>query len=166
MQLCLVRHAVAEERGPRWPDDRLRPLTAEGRERMRPAAAGIAILVQPGHVLTSPLVRARQTAAIVAEAFGNVPVSETDALADGDHDALLAAARATRGETVAAVGHEPWLSEAVSYFLTGSGASASILFKKGAAALLSFPGEAGPGRATLEWLIQPAGLRAIGRSGR
>lgn len=165
MQLCLVRHAVAEERGPRWPDDRLRPLTAEGRERMRPAAAGIAVLVQPGHVLTSPLVRARQTAAIVAEAFGNVPVIETDALADGDHDALLAAARATRGETVAAVGHEPWLSEAVSYFLTGSGASASIRFKKGAAALLSFPGEAGPGRATLEWLIQPAGLRAIGRSG-
>jgi phosphohistidine phosphatase len=132
---------------------------------MKPAAAGIAALVRPEHVLTSPLVRARQTAAIVAEAFGNVPVTETDALAEGDHDALLAAAQATGKEVIAAVGHEPWLSEAAAYFLTGSAGGASLRFKKGAAALVVFPGAIAPGHGALEWLIQPAGLRAIGRSG-
>ena len=66
-ELYLVRHGLAEERGEKWPDDTKRPLTEEGIVRMRKAARGLARLgVAVDVVLTSPLVRARQTADIVA----------------------------------------------------------------------------------------------------
>ena len=58
MKLLLVRHAIAEERGPRYPDDSLRPLTAAGIEKMREATAGIERLVRPNRILTSPFTRA------------------------------------------------------------------------------------------------------------
>ena len=62
-ELYLVRHGLAEERGDAWPDDTKRPLTDEGISRMRKAARGLARLgVSVEVVLTSPLVRARQTA--------------------------------------------------------------------------------------------------------
>ena len=66
--LYLVRHAVAEERGPAWPDDTLRPLTERGQRRFARAATGFVRLEGvPDSILTSPLVRARQTAEIAGE---------------------------------------------------------------------------------------------------
>ena len=66
-ELYLIRHGVAEERGDAWPDDAKRPLTEDGMSRLRKAARGLARLgVAFDVVLTSPLVRARQTAEIVA----------------------------------------------------------------------------------------------------
>ena len=59
MELCLVRHAIAVERGSKgYQDDRARPLTPEGRKRMAQAALGLKSLVQPEAVLTSPILRA------------------------------------------------------------------------------------------------------------
>jgi phosphohistidine phosphatase len=162
--LCLVRHGLAGERGPQWPDDRLRPLTAEGRAKMKAAAAGLATLIAPQLILTSPLVRAAQTAEIVADALPGVPVRTCDALANGDHAALLAeAAAAGDGALVVAVGHEPSISEALSWLLTGDASAATFDVKKGAAALVTFAGAPAAGAGTLEWLLPPKTLRALSR---
>src|SRR5438034_11639970 len=66
-EIYLIRHGLAEERGDSWPDDAKRPLTDEGISRMRKSVRGLSRLgVTLDVVLTSPLVRARQTAEIVA----------------------------------------------------------------------------------------------------
>ena len=73
-ELYLVRHGLAEERGDAWPDDTKRPLTDEGISRMRKGARGLARLgLSVEVVLTSPLVRARQTAEILAAALDPRP---------------------------------------------------------------------------------------------
>src|SRR5436853_7070712 len=66
-ELYLIRHGIAEERGDRWPDDAKRPLTEDGIDRLRKEARGLARLgISIDLVLTSPLVRTKQTAEIVA----------------------------------------------------------------------------------------------------
>src|SRR5512132_2307889 len=92
-ELYLVRHGVAEERGDAWPDDSKRPLTDDGMARMRKAARGLARLgVGLDLVLTSPLVRARQTAEILAGALEPRPsVVNIDSLTpDGSYAAVVA----------------------------------------------------------------------------
>ncbi len=71
MKLYIVRHAIAFPHGtPDMPDDE-RPLTEEGIQKMRQAAAGLRSLEYvPELILTSPLIRARQTADILLEEFG------------------------------------------------------------------------------------------------
>ena len=81
-ELYLIRHGVAEERGDAWPDDGKRPLTEEGaraceRSMRGLGRAGIGFDV----VLTSPLVRARQTADVVAAAFDPRPPIVVDRVA-------------------------------------------------------------------------------------
>src|SRR5258708_1628001 len=84
MHLLIVRHAIAVPHGtPEVPEDE-RPLTPRGEKRFRAAARGLARICRPPDVLlSSPLVRARQTADIAPEAWGDVKVSEADALAGG-----------------------------------------------------------------------------------
>jgi phosphohistidine phosphatase len=157
----MVRHAIAHERGSAYPDDALRPLTPEGRAKMAEAAAGLAKLFRPEVILTSPLVRARETADIVREACGAPPAKELDALASGDHRALVAAANETGALRVMAVGHQPWMSELLSYLLAGESHAMVGEFKKGAAALVSAEQRLEPGACLLAWLLQPAALRAM-----
>ena len=103
MRLFIVRHAKAAGGEP----DEIRPLTEEGREQARAlgkqfAADGI----RPGAILTSPLLRARETAEEIGRAVGIDPEAD-DRLAPGaDADAVRAAA-AERGEVVIVVGHQP-----------------------------------------------------------
>ena len=67
-ELYLIRHGIAAERGKEWPDDSKRPLTPEGISRLRKAARGLnALGVGFDQIVTSPLVRTRQTADIFAE---------------------------------------------------------------------------------------------------
>ena len=69
MEIYLIRHAIAEERGDDWPDDDDRPLTEEGIRRFEEAARGLLEFdAHPVRILTSPLVRARQTAELLAAA--------------------------------------------------------------------------------------------------
>src|SRR5262245_56695407 len=84
-ELYFIRHGVAEERGDEWPDDTKRPLSAVGIVRMRKCARGLVALgVKLDVVLTSPLVRTRQTAEIVAGAFDTrPPIVNIDALVPG-----------------------------------------------------------------------------------
>ena len=163
MEICLVRHAIAVERGaPGYEADALRPLTPKGRDRMREAARGLSTLVTPQLILTSPLVRARQTAEILAAAYRLSPPKEVEALATGDDAALLDELAEIGGSNVMLVGHEPHISGTLSLLLTGDSSRISVDYKKGAAALLTCSGEPQPGNCWLEWFIPPATLRAIG----
>lgn len=162
VQLCLVRHGIAAERDPRrWPDDRERPLTSEGIARMREAARGLAEICSAGAILSSPLVRARQTAEILMEVFDVQDLHLSDALASGDDVQLLADVQAVGAVKVMAVGHEPHMSRTLSNLLTGDPGRISAVFKKGAAALVGFEGEPAAGEGYLEWLLQPAALRGL-----
>lgn len=101
VQLFLVRHAEA---APGHPDE-LRPLTAAGREAARALGERLAA-ERPDSVLTSPLLRARETAAAVARAAG-CPSHTDERLAPGATAAGVRAAIAGRGERVVVVGHQP-----------------------------------------------------------
>src|SRR5262245_53271600 len=116
MQLILVRHAPAEERGEGGgtpADDALRALTPKGRRKMERAATGLVALVPVPHVLaTSPLVRAVETAEIIGEAYDRVvPETVTELRPHAGADAVIAWLRHLPDEhRVLAVGHDPDLS--------------------------------------------------------
>ncbi len=168
MDLYIVRHAIAVERGsPAYPWDDDRPLTPEGMHKFRLAARGLARLdVEFERILASPLTRAQQTAEILRDALSpDLDIDSTPHLkpsaefADG-----LAAVAALGADSVAVVGHEPHLSGFASYLLAGPSATATLTFRKGAAALIRFPEEIAPGMGMLEWLIQPGALRRLADS--
>lgn len=165
MEICLVRHAIAVERGTQYEDDSKRPLTLQGRARMEEAAAGLQRLFTPQVVLTSPLVRAVETAEILRKHYKLGKLRECEALATGDHKAVLAALDETDAGAVALVGHEPWTSELLSYLLTGRTDGMAAVFKKGAAALVRSAADPVPGNCWLEWLVQPGALRRLGQAG-
>ncbi len=162
LSLYLVRHAQADARGPRWPDDARRPLTARGRQRFTallrdPAVRRASFDV----VLTSPLVRAAQTAAMLAEARRVPPPTQVcRALEPGGRPEKVARAlaRGRNWRAVALVGHEPGLSELVAY-LTGQ--PAPIPFRKGGVWRLRvrMPGLAGSGRLVWARWPGPAAVR-------
>jgi phosphohistidine phosphatase len=160
-ELYLIRHGVAEERGDAWPDDAKRPLTEEGTDRMRKAARGLArIGVKFDAVLTSPFVRTRQTAEIVATAFDErPPIVSVESLAPGGsiQNALSDLERQARRSRVAIVGHEPGIGELAARL---AGARYPIEFKKGAVCRIdvkTFP--AGPGK--IRWFMTSKILRAL-----
>ena len=168
MNLYLLRHGIAEERDERrYPDDSLRPLTAEGRRKMRGIAAGMRILELRFDVwLSSPYVRARQTAEIVAKEFQGRDSLELipELTPDGSARRLMRrlVEKHAAAKNILLIGHEPYLSELAGFLMTGRTGSPFAL-KKGGLCLLSmkFPGW---GRyATLEWLLTPRQLIAFGR---
>ena len=166
MKILIVRHARAEERRllGLLRKDAARPLTPDGRKDMAKTAKGLKQLVSDLRVLaTSPLVRAKQTAQILAERYDTQVTEVTELLPGADPDKLLAWLRKQPlAATVALVGHEPDLSALAGWFLTGRKES-FVLFKKGAACLIDFSeGGPVPGRGRLEWLIQPGALRKLG----
>jgi phosphohistidine phosphatase len=165
MELLIIRHAIAEDGAETTRSDDERRLTTEGRKKMRLGARGLTRVVPDLAVLaSSPLVRARQTADIVARAYGGLDVTTAAELApDGSPNAVAAWLNRRRADgVVALVGHEPALSNLVSWLLSGA-ARPLIEMKKGAACLLAFPGgKAGPGTAVLRWALTPAQLRDLG----
>lgn len=165
MNLLLVRHAIAVDHGdPGFPKDDDRPLTPEGIHKFRLAARGLKeIAPKLDRIISSPLVRARQTAEILRDAIApHLEIESTPLLVNGaNFGDLVAHLTGLGAANVALVGHNPHLGEFSAYLLGGKGAS-SILYKKGGAALVSFPDAPAPGRGTLEWLIQPGALRDIG----
>lgn len=166
MRLLLIRHAIAEDRfefARTGEPDALRPLTDRGRERMRRGAAGLRTLVPDIDMLaTSPLVRAVQTAEIVSDAYGGLALERVEALASGDGPAFLDwLAHLEPADVVAAVGHEPHMSDWSAWLLTG-GWHDFARVKKGSAMLVEFPGRPRPGSAVLHWFLAPVQLRRLG----
>lgn len=166
MHPCLViRHAAAEDVTASGADADRR-LTDDGHRVMIDAARGLAVTAPaPGLILASPHVRARQTAEIVADAFGGVAVESVEALAAGASSADILAMLAHRcdrpGGGFAIVGHEPDLGRFTSYALAAS-ARGFHSPRKGGVALLEFPATPRAGNATLEWILEPQHLRAVG----
>ncbi len=159
MRLLIVRHAIAVPHGSPDVREDERPLTPRGEKRFRAAARGLArICRRPDVLLTSPLVRARQTAEIAAEAWGKVEPVEADALAGGSFEEIAAVvdAHADKG-VVALFGHEPDVSGLVAGLL-GTSASERLTFKKGGAALLDVPRRMADGGALI-WYVPPRVLR-------
>jgi phosphohistidine phosphatase len=165
MDLYIVRHAIAVERGDSaypWDDDR--PLTPEGIHKFRLAARGLERLdIRPERILSSPLIRARQTAEILRDAVSpDLEIEIAQALRPGtDFSETLGAVVTTGSRSVAVVGHEPHLSGFTSFLLTGPKGGASMLLKKGAVACVNFTVEPAPGLGSLQWLVQPGVLRRL-----
>lgn len=167
MRVLVVRHAIAEDRdvfAKTGKPDTERPLTAEGTKRMEAAARGLARIVPTLDVVaSSPLVRARQTAEVIAAAYGGLVVAQLPLLKPTlNADAVIRWLNdQADGAAVAVVGHEPDMGMLVSYLLTGVD-TATIEMKKGAVCLLEFDGAVAAGDAVLRWFLAPKHLRAIG----
>jgi phosphohistidine phosphatase len=165
MMLHVLRHGVAEEIGPEG-DDRSRRLTPGGRRKMRSAAAGMRALdLRFDAILTSPLARAAETAAIVSEVFGREPVPrETAALEPGvaPVETVRALADFARLEHVMIVGHEPGLSGIVALLLTGSPDGMKLVLKKGGLVAIEVRDVGRRAGATLRFVLTPRQLRRLG----
>jgi phosphohistidine phosphatase len=160
MNLYIVRHAIAVERGtPDYDDDSQRPLTDKGSKKMKKIAKGLHQFgVELDTILTSPYVRARDTAKILAGEYAMedrilfsenlIPPGNFDALVNEIHEKYEVA-------NLALVGHEPMLSQFISWLVSGN-KEMNINFKKGGVGCLSVENLYKDRRATLEWLLTPA----------
>lgn len=163
VEIYLVRHAIAAERGPKYPDDRLRPLTADGIRRFKHAVRGLNHMrLQLDVVLTSPLERAEATAVLLATGLPNpASVQVLDALAPAGKPAAIVEAIgrvAKKHRRIALVGHEPGLGELAMRLL---GARGFVEFRKGAVMAIDLDSAnlAGPG--ILRWFLPPRVLRGL-----
>ena len=161
-QLFLIRHGIAEERGDAWPDDNKRPLSEDGIERFQKSARGLARLdVWIDVVLTSPLVRARQTADIVASAFDPRPsIITIESLAPGGSYASLLTDLEKHGRKtrIALVGHEPGIGELGARLI---GSRHSFEFKKGAVCRIDVDEIPPVGPGDLRWFLTPKVMASI-----
>ena len=161
MKLLLIRHAAAVPRGTPGVPDAERPLTPDGKAKFRVAARGLArVTRRPDLLLTSPLPRARLTAAIAARAFGHIAPAIEPALAHSSVDGIVAALKAHPPDArIALVGHEPFLGALLARLL-GATQGKRLAFEKGGAALVDLPnGPAASGR--LRWFLKPRILRSL-----
>ena len=166
MRILLVRHGPAGKADPEaFPDDDLRPLTPKGRKSFRKAAKGLrAQAVDPTLILTSPVLRARQTAESLAGALGlkQKAIREIPELhhAVPPAKALARLSRMRVPRAVALVGHEPWLGEFLSLLIAGGAGGARVEFDKGGAALVQADSPA-KGAGLLLWLMTREQLAAM-----
>lgn len=162
--LFLMRHGLAAEQGAEYPNDYDRPLTSEGIERLRQQVAGLRALdVHLDRVLTSPLVRAAQTAGILAAGVGcEAPLIIVDALRPGGRFAAVIAALSRLGDdrAVALVGHMPSIGLLAARFM---GAQGPLQFKKGSVCRIDAETLPPAGVGQLQWHVPPRALRALGR---
>ena len=160
MRLIIIRHAIAVPHGAPGYADEDRPLTPEGEARFREAARGLARAYdRPDALLTSPWLRARQTAEIAGAAWKIEP-KETKALAGGTFEQQAAVLdRFPPDSTVAVVGHEPYVSELLARVL-GTKRAERLEFKKGGVAVVELPGALAEG-GTLAAYLPPKILRKL-----
>jgi len=162
-ELYLVRHAIAAERGDEWPDDSKRPLTERGIARFKEVVTGLGSLeVAIDEVFTSPLIRAKQTADVLAAGITGKPsVKLLEALAPGHTAAQVMSqlAKAAKRRRIALVGHEPDLGELSAHLL---GAQRAVPFKKGGVCRIDVESLTSRRAASLIWFATPKMLRLIG----
>jgi phosphohistidine phosphatase len=155
VDLYIIRHAWAGQRDDsRWPDDGMRPLTAEGKERFaRVVKKLVGAGVAPSVIATSPLVRCVETAEILAAGLDRAKLVKRDELQPGsDLPGLLrwTARQVGDHEQIAWVGHAPDVDNLAAALIGDGGAL--IHFAKGAAAAIHFDGEPAAGKGELQWL--------------
>jgi phosphohistidine phosphatase len=162
MILYIVRHGIAVDRSePKCPPDPERPLTAKGVQKTRSAALGLRALgAKPDVLITSPYVRAVQTAEIFAEALGFPPekagVSEALKPTGNPADVVKEISK-LRAKEVMCFGHAPHLDRMISQ-LAGARGVFTELKKVGVAC---FEHSAAQGRWVLVWILPPKILRQL-----
>ena len=160
LELYLVRHGIAAERGPEYPDDSKRPLTGKGISALRKEAKALdALGVSFDLIISSPLTRTRQTADVLAEYLGGkAAVVLSDALAPAGTPAAVIQeiGKHPRKTRVALVGHEPNIGELAGRLI---GARSPIQFKKGAICRIDFDVLPPKALGQLIWFLPPRLLR-------
>ncbi len=161
-ELYVIRHAIAEPPGRAWPEDDRRPLTETGVARFRQSMRGLARLgVAFDVVLTSPLLRTRQTAEIAAAAFDiRPPVVPVDSLAPGGSRRAVMAdlEKHSRFGRIALVGHEPGIGELAARL---AGSPHAWPLEKGAICRIDIDGLPMSGPGVLRWLLTPRIMRRL-----
>jgi phosphohistidine phosphatase len=157
MRLYIVRHAFAGQHGdPNYPDDDLRPLTKKGRKQFRRVVKKLASRgFAPRLVASSPLVRCRQTAAVILEGVAPAPyLEEQTCLEPGSRlEPLVNWSNQQGVEELAWVGHAPDVSRLTAALIGGG--NGTLVFAKGAVAAVDFDDEIAIGRGMLRWLVNP-----------
>lgn len=158
IELFLMRHGVAldmEEAGVKRDADR--PLSTDGRRKTHEVARAMkAMELEFDRIISSPLLRARDTAAIVAEELKSKKrLDLSDVLKPGcDPGSVVGLLKGAMVRRVLLVGHEPDLSAVVSRFTTG-GDRLNVCFKKAGLCKLTVEALRDGHCATLEWLLTP-----------
>lgn len=166
MELYILRHAIAAVRSAAAAGgDSARPLTVEGAGKMRQGARGMkAMGLDFDLILSSPYLRAKQTAEIVANVLGLEKKLEYSATlaADGNPRDLVEEMKQKypKRQSVVLVGHEPYLSRLISLLVSGS-TSLPITMKKGGLCKLAVENLHYGRCATLEWLLTPKQMREM-----
>ena len=162
LELYLIRHGVAAERGEDYPDDSKRPLTSDGIARLRKEAKALSALdIGFDQILSSPLVRARQTADVFAEERKwKPPIANNDARTPAGSPAgvIQELGKHMRKARIALVGHEPNMGELAAFLI---GAKVPLPFKKGAICRIDFSVFPPKGKGQLCWFITPKMLRKL-----
>ena len=162
MILYLVRHGIAvDPNDPKSPAEPERPLTAKGVQKTRAAALGLNVLgIKPDVMITSPFVRAAQTAEIFAETLGFAPakIRVHDALKPAGNPAeIVKEVVGLRAKEVMCFGHAPQLDLMTAHLLGARGAVTEL--KK--AGVACFEHTATRGKWNLRWLVTPKMLRQL-----
>lgn len=162
MQVYVFRHGIAEP-GSESLSDADRPLSPLGIERTHAAAKGLSRFAnRPQVILTSPKLRARQSANLLGEVFDMTPVV-VEELADAPAMDVIRMLGDRQEEQVLIVGHEPTLSEVIETLCTHTNPPGFVDLKKAACAYVDAPLHANdlPGPGVLKWLMPPRALRAL-----
>jgi len=162
MQFILFRHGIAANATGEMTDDE-RPLTDEGTKKTGEAARGLARFAdRPDVIVSSPKLRAKQTAELAAEAFDRW-IEHDDVIADRSAAEIVEALARRNRERLMAVGHEPTFSQVIELLCYGQ-ITGTVKLKKAGAACLESEGRLQPGEAELQWLIPPKVLRKLGKT--
>ncbi len=161
MQVLIIRHADAENQAK---TDELRPLSSKGKADMWENAQGLKQIVpQIDRIAHSPLLRAQQTAEIIAQIYLEVPMEILHPLAPGHSMTAILTylqQQAQIAPIIALVGHEPSLGQLANWLLTGQ-VGQWMPLKKGAVCSLEFPNQIEVGQAILNWMFRPKQLRQL-----
>ncbi|MBI5943121.1 MAG: phosphohistidine phosphatase SixA [Chloroflexi bacterium] len=165
MNLYIIRHAIAVDEGTPEFQDNERPLTDKGKKKMRQIAKGLRTLgADFDLILSSPYIRAQETAEILADVFKmkkDVGFSE-NLVPMGDPDLLIAELNEKYSvNSLALIGHEPQLTALIG-LLVSENSNMDMTLKKGGVCSFSTDDLHHTRRATLEWLLTPGILVEIG----
>jgi len=167
MECILFRHGIAADHEKWDGPDSQRPLTPKGADKTRQAAAGLLHMeVTPTHLLTSPYVRARETAKLVRDALEFHPEIQVcdELLPTSPPDKLMVLLNSLPQDAcVICVGHEPHLGEAAGLSVFGEPVP-GLSLKKAGACCLFFEELPRAGKGILRWWLTPSQLRGLGRS--
>jgi phosphohistidine phosphatase len=158
MHLFLLRHGIAAELGTAGYEDADRPLTSEGKSKLKTIAAAM-LKLELGFdlIVSSPYIRARQTAEIVSERLKLTNKLEFTRFLEphGNLSSLIRLLQSYSSlDNVLLVGHEPSLSELISLLMCGE-SETSVVMKKGGLAKLHVTSLRAARCAFLEWLLTP-----------